>query len=231
MKEPSQAAYLRLRKQTSSAETKHGPATILPIAFGLLCFIGCKMIYEVTQLESCTRRGNSLSIYVLLLPSVATSIDALAVGLSFAFLGIAIATPIVVIGAVKFSLSFIGAPTDNKLGHLFENRIEIPGGLMLIGIGLEDTDRTLALGTGAAFCDSFPAHRRLSAIDILIELSLFLNATSQTFSFAENVLPHLLLGSRDEARLGPSYGNLVSIVPPFVYSHSAQGGQPNHLLA
>lgn len=107
------------------------------IAFGLLCFIGFKMIYEATQLEPNTRHSDPLSIHVLLLLSIATSIDALAVGLSFAFLGIAIATPIIIIGAVTFSLSFIGASAGNKLGHLFENKIEIVGGLILIGIGLK----------------------------------------------------------------------------------------------
>lgn len=107
------------------------------IAFGLLLFIGCKMIYGAIRLEASERHGDSLSLYALLLLSVATSIDALAVGLSFAFLGIAIATPVIVIGAVTFSLSFIGASAGNKLGHLFENKIEIVGGLVLIGIGLK----------------------------------------------------------------------------------------------
>ncbi len=107
------------------------------IAFGLLCFIGCKMIYEALRLEPDTRHNNPLNIYTLLLLSVATSIDALAVGLSFAFLRIAIATPIIVIGVVTFSLSFIGASVGNKLGHFFENKIEVAGGLVLIGIGLK----------------------------------------------------------------------------------------------
>lgn len=107
------------------------------IAFGLLCFIGLKMIYGAIRLESGTRHVDPLSIRVLLLLSIATSIDALAVGLSFAFLGIAIAAPIIIIGAVTFSMSFVGASAGSKLGHLFENKIEIVGGLILIGIGLK----------------------------------------------------------------------------------------------
>jgi putative Mn2+ efflux pump MntP len=69
--------------------------------------------------------------------SIATSIDALAVGLSFAFLKISIATPIIVIGIVTFILSFLGVLVGNRLGHFFEKKMEIVGGLILIGIGIK----------------------------------------------------------------------------------------------
>jgi len=107
------------------------------IAFGLLVFIGCKMIYESIKIESREDKSNPLNFYVLLMLSVATSIDALAVGLSFAFLKISIATPIIIIGAVTFLLSFLGVFAGNKFGHFFENKIEIVGGIVLIGIGLK----------------------------------------------------------------------------------------------
>lgn len=107
------------------------------IAFGLLSFIGCKMIYEAFGMETGQREVNPLNIYVLLMLSVATSIDALAVGVSFAFLKISIATPVLVIGIVTFLLSYLGVFVGNRLGHFFEKQIEVLGGLVLIGIGIK----------------------------------------------------------------------------------------------
>ena len=107
------------------------------IAFGLLSFIGCKMIYEAFEMEAEHKEVNPLNVYVLLMLSVATSIDALAVGVSFAFLKISIATPVLVIGIVTFLLSYLGVSVGNRLGHFFEKKIEILGGLILIGIGVK----------------------------------------------------------------------------------------------
>jgi putative Mn2+ efflux pump MntP len=107
------------------------------IAFGLLSFIGCKMIYESIAVQSSEKQINPLNIYVLLMLSVATSIDALAVGVSFAFLKISIVTPVMVIGTITFVLSFLGVFVGNRIGHFFENKIEIAGGLVLIGIGVK----------------------------------------------------------------------------------------------
>ena len=107
------------------------------IAFGLLGLIGCKMIYESIKMEPREKEINRLNAYVLLILSVATSIDALAVGLSFAFLKIPIVTPIIVIGPVTFLLSFLGVFVGNRFGHFFEKKIEIVGGLILIGIGIK----------------------------------------------------------------------------------------------
>lgn len=107
------------------------------IAFGLLSFIGCKMIYEAFGMEEEKKEANPLNVSVLLVLSVATSIDALAVGVSFAFLKISIVTPVLVIGIVTFLLSFLGASVGNRLGHFFEKKIEILGGLILIGIGVK----------------------------------------------------------------------------------------------
>lgn len=105
------------------------------VAFGLLSLIGSKMIYESTKIGANDRQFKSPSIFVLLILSLATSIDALAVGLSFAFLKISIATPIIVIGTVTFVLSFFGVLVGNRLGHFFKKKMEILGGLILIGIG------------------------------------------------------------------------------------------------
>ena len=104
------------------------------IAFALLVGIGLRMVHgsksEVRGFD-CTR------LEVLLLLSFATSIDALAVGLTFAFVAGSILVPVIIIGAVAFILSFTGVVIGSKLGHLFENRLEVIGGLILIGIGFE----------------------------------------------------------------------------------------------
>ena len=107
------------------------------IAFGLLCFIGCKMIYEAVTIVPGRREADPLKITVLLVLSIATSIDALAVGVTFAFLNVSVATPVIMIGCVTFALSFAGAYVGKILGHFFESRIEIVGGIILIGIGVK----------------------------------------------------------------------------------------------
>ena len=106
------------------------------IAFVLLAFIGCRMIYESFKPEEKTEAA-SHGIKVMLFLSVATSIDALAVGLSFAFLEISIVTPVIIIGIVTFALSFIGIFIGNTIGHFFEKKLEVLGGLILIGIGIK----------------------------------------------------------------------------------------------
>jgi putative Mn2+ efflux pump MntP len=107
------------------------------MAFGLLSLIGCKMVYESTKLEERERKTSSFSTHVLLILAVATSIDALAIGLSFALLGVFIAVPIIVIGIVSFLLSFFGFLVGKRFRHLFEKRIEVVGGIILIGIGMK----------------------------------------------------------------------------------------------
>ncbi|MGB9713758.1 MAG: manganese efflux pump MntP family protein [Candidatus Bathyarchaeales archaeon] len=102
-------------------------------AFTILSIIGLKMIYEALKQEKPQKKP--LNLYTLLLLSIATSIDALAAGLSFAFLKISILTAITVIGTVTFALAFLGALFGNKLGNKFSNKVAIAGGLILIGIG------------------------------------------------------------------------------------------------
>ena len=106
------------------------------IAFGLLAFIGSRMIYDSTKKED-LKRESSLRIQALLTLSVATSIDALMVGLSFAFIQTAISTPILIIGLVTFLLSFIGFYFGSIIGQVLGNKIKVIGGVMLIGIGLK----------------------------------------------------------------------------------------------
>jgi putative Mn2+ efflux pump MntP len=105
------------------------------IAFGLLAVVGGKMICESVKTES-KKLLESPGTSLLLTLSVATSIDALAVGLGFSFLRISIVLPAMVIGAVAFLLSFLGVYLGGKLGRFLRNRAEILGGLILIAIGI-----------------------------------------------------------------------------------------------
>jgi len=105
------------------------------VAFGLLGLIGLKMIYESSRLESDRKEINPLNMYVLSMLSIATSIDALAIGISFAFLDISLIGSIIIIGTITFLLSLIGVFVGNRTGHFFEKKIELAGGLILIGIG------------------------------------------------------------------------------------------------
>lgn len=105
------------------------------IAFSLLSLIGIRMIYESITTEVSEARTDPIGLYALLILSISTSIDALAVGVSFALLGIPISIPMVIIGTVTFSLSFFGVFIGNRFGRLLGNKLEILGGLILIGIG------------------------------------------------------------------------------------------------
>lgn len=105
------------------------------IAFGLLTLIGGKMIYDSTN-KDVEKSEETLKLHSLLTLAVATSIDALMVGLSFAFLQTSILEPILAIGLVTFILSFVGFLFGCGLGSLFGGKIKIAGGLILIAIGL-----------------------------------------------------------------------------------------------
>ena len=105
------------------------------IAFVLLCFVGGKMIYEAVKGDKEENESDPLNVYVLFILAIATSIDALAVGLSLAFIKVFIIVPALIIGCITFALSFAGTYIGNFFGHLFEKKIEIAGGVILIGIG------------------------------------------------------------------------------------------------
>jgi putative Mn2+ efflux pump MntP len=104
------------------------------IAFGLLLLIGGKMVVESFKKE-CRTKPNPLSLHVLLGLSVATSIDALAAGVSFGFLNLNIFTVITIIGVITFTLSTLGARIGKRLGCHFGERVELLGGIILVGIG------------------------------------------------------------------------------------------------
>ncbi len=104
------------------------------VAFGLLSLIGGRMIYESISKES-QQVVNSSSYKVLLILSIATSIDALAVGLSLSFLKTSIILPAIIIGIITFSLSFLGVLIGKKFGSYFE-KIGILGGVILIVIAI-----------------------------------------------------------------------------------------------
>lgn len=107
-------------------------------AFALLAFIGGKMIYEAIkggEDDSCC--SGKLDIKELLILSVATSIDALAVGITFAFLQVKISLAAAVIGTTTFVLSFAGVVIGNKFGSRYKNKAELAGGVILIIMGVK----------------------------------------------------------------------------------------------
>ena len=106
------------------------------IAFGLLTLIGCKMIYESTKMHRDPDQYNPADMLVLLALSIATSIDALAVGIALSLLTHPIWTAVLIIGLVTFLFSYVGVYIGKRLGHFFESKIEVFGGIVLIAIGL-----------------------------------------------------------------------------------------------
>lgn len=108
------------------------------VAFALLLFVGIKMIFEAYQIDDDKKgRSNPLNIYLLLTLAFATSIDAAVVGITMSFLNVAIIQPALIIGTITFCISLAGIYIGKKSGHLFENKIEIIGGIVLIGIGVK----------------------------------------------------------------------------------------------
>lgn len=107
------------------------------IAFGLLTFIGSRIIYNSIYKKSSSQIINPLKNSSLILLSIATSIDALIVGATFAFLNISILTAVIVIGVITFLLSFSGVYIGTTFGHFSKKKIEILGGIILIGIGIK----------------------------------------------------------------------------------------------
>lgn len=105
------------------------------IAFVLLAFIGGNMIREAMSGEEETADA-SLDVKTMFLLAVATSIDALAVGVTFAFLpDTNIAAAVLFIGAVTFVLSSVGVKAGNVFGSRYKNKAEFAGGLILILLG------------------------------------------------------------------------------------------------
>jgi len=107
------------------------------VAFGLLGFVGSKMIYEAFEIKSAGKNRDPSNLAILLALSVATSIDALAVGITLSLLTSAICLAVTLIGLITFGLSFAGVYIGKRFGHFFESRIEIVGGLILLAIGFK----------------------------------------------------------------------------------------------
>lgn len=110
------------------------------IAFALLAFLGIRMIREHFKDEE-ERSFDPTRMKVILTLAVATSIDALAVGISFAFTGFrtlsSLLYPLTAIGIASFVISLAGSPIGVFFGKRFNLRVEIFGGLVLIGIGVK----------------------------------------------------------------------------------------------
>ena len=108
------------------------------IALILLTLIGGKMLYESFkgEDEEDSVEVDPLNARSLLVLAIATSIDALAVGVTFAFLNVNILTSITLIGVITFVISFAGVIIGNKVGEYLKNYAEIVGGIILILIGV-----------------------------------------------------------------------------------------------
>jgi putative Mn2+ efflux pump MntP len=107
------------------------------VAFAILTAIGLKMLYEAVKIEQAENPSNPANLAILLTLSVATSVDALAVGITLSLITTSIAAAVVIIGLVTFGLSFFGCVVGKRIGHLFENKIEVVGGCILIAIGVK----------------------------------------------------------------------------------------------
>ncbi len=105
------------------------------IAFGLLAIIGANMIRESRSEAECL--NDSLSLKTMLPLAVATSIDALAVGVTFAFMKVNIFYSVSFIGVITFLLSCVGVKIGNIFGAKYKSKAELAGGIVLILMGLK----------------------------------------------------------------------------------------------
>ena len=106
------------------------------IAFVLLALIGGNMIHEALDNDE-EEADASLDVKTMFLLAVATSIDALAIGITFAFLKVSIIPAVCFIGIVTFIISFAGVKIGNVFGARYKNKVEIVGGVILILLGLK----------------------------------------------------------------------------------------------
>ena len=111
------------------------------IAFGLLALIGANMLKEAfgkEETDSCDIQGVDLSFKTMLVMAIATSIDALAVGISLAMAGdVNILAAVVLIGVITFSLSAVGVKIGNVFGSRYEKKAQFCGGVILILLGVK----------------------------------------------------------------------------------------------
>lgn len=107
------------------------------IAFVLLCLIGGNMIREALNKGDNENYNDSVDFKTMIVLAIATSIDALAVGITFAFLNINVPVAVTLIGITTFTISLVGVKIGNKFGSKYENKASIAGGIVLILIGLK----------------------------------------------------------------------------------------------
>ncbi len=106
------------------------------IAFVLLCGIGSRIIYNTFK-EGKSDINCPNTIGMLVLMAIATSIDALAVGITFAFLNVHIITAVIIIGMITFIVAAAGLLLGRYLGFVFSRRANVIGGLLLISLGFK----------------------------------------------------------------------------------------------
>ena len=106
------------------------------IAFSLLAIIGTNMIKDSTD-DEVEKRNDRVDFKTMIILAIATSIDALAVGVTFAFFQVNLWFAITIIGIITLVMSFIGVLIGNKFGDKFQNKAELVGGIILIIIGLK----------------------------------------------------------------------------------------------
>ena len=106
------------------------------IAFGLLALIGGSMIKESLEKDE-EEVDASMTAKAMLILAIATSIDALAVGVSFAFMQVDIFWAVLFIGCVTFALSAIGVKVGSIFGTKYKSKAELAGGIVLIAIGVK----------------------------------------------------------------------------------------------
>lgn len=106
------------------------------IAFILLVGIGINMVKEAFNKES-ENRNDNVDMKTMLVLSIATSIDALAIGITFACLKIHIVMPVITIGLITFIISVIGVKIGNQFGDKYGKKAEIMGGVILILLGIK----------------------------------------------------------------------------------------------
>ena len=107
------------------------------IAFAILAFLGGRMIMESFKDEDCRHEFDPTKLKVVAALAVATSIDALAVGITLAFLNVALIPSVTFIGVTTFVISAIGIRIGNIFGMKYKSRAEFAGGVILICIGLK----------------------------------------------------------------------------------------------
>ena len=106
------------------------------IAFILLAIIGGNMIKDSTDDEE-EKRNDRVDVKTMVLLAIATSIDAFAIGVTFAFFEVNLLLSISIIGIITLVLSIMGVVIGNKFGDKFQNKAELTGGIILIIIGLK----------------------------------------------------------------------------------------------